>query len=198
MCLGTWRDRNRPKLMDLTTKGEDPFAHLIATQVRMQPASAPISRATPNAGRKSLLFSDGRQKAARLARDIPRVIERDAFRQTLLLAAQRLRDIGVEPRLSDSRIYVSFIALISAQYLRFLDGSDAITLRGHEAVFQRRYRGDLQAAISDPWAPSPPLGFRVLVMRALGNPFYSLSALGLDVVPRDLTRQAIIQDARLR
>ena len=195
VCLGTWRDRNRPKIMDLATKGEDPFAHLIATQVKLQPPSSLQSRAMPNAGRKSLLFSDGRQKAARLARDVPRVIERDSFRQTLLLAAQRLREINAEPRLSDSKLYVAFISVIAVKFLRFLDGDDAKTLRDHESIFQRRYRGNLQQAINDPWTPSSPMGFRVLVMRALGSAFYSLFSLGLGyLLPRPMIRTSIVED----
>ena len=60
VCRSGWKFANAPKIMDLVTKGEAPFAHLIAAQVRIQPPSSQASVATPNAGRKSLLFSDVR------------------------------------------------------------------------------------------------------------------------------------------
>jgi hypothetical protein len=83
--------------MDLVTKGEASFANLVKMQVVMQPPQQVEGRSFPNGGRKSLLFSDGRQKAARLARDIPREVEFDSFRQALALAALRLQEAGRDP-----------------------------------------------------------------------------------------------------
>jgi ATP-dependent helicase YprA (DUF1998 family) len=186
VCRGQWRDPGQPKIMDLATKGEDPFAYLISTQVQLQPISARITAVAPNGGRKALLFSDGRQKAARLARDVPRVIERDAFRQTLLLAAQRLRAIPREARLSDSHIYTAFVAAAAQHNLRFFDGADVAVFREHSASLNRMYRGDLAVALNDSWEPSPVKPFRVNLLRTLGSPYYSLCALGLGYVrPRD-------------
>ncbi len=192
VCLGTWSDPKRPKIMDLTTKGEDPFAHLIATQVKLQPPSRSVSRETPNAGRKSLLFSDGRQKAARLARDVPRVIEQDAFRQVILIAANKLRVLNREARLSDSALYVAYVSVVSAEMLRFFDGADAELLQDHLRVFNELYGGNLNSALSDPWEPASPQAFRMNVMRVLGSRFYSLYALGLGYVrPRKSVGSAI-------
>lgn len=129
VCLGRWRLPNQPKIMDLVTKGEDPFAYLIATQVQVQPLTAPVTSVTPNGGRKTLLFSDGRQKAARLARDVPRVIEQDAFRQILLLSAQRLAAAEKEARLSDGYVYTAFLACAGDLNLRFFDGDDTLRFR---------------------------------------------------------------------
>ena len=47
VCRGRWNDPKRPKIMDLATKGEDPFAHLVATQVRLQPSSIQATRHSP-------------------------------------------------------------------------------------------------------------------------------------------------------
>lgn len=185
VCRGRWNDPNRPKIMDLVTKGEDPFAHLIATQVRLQPANIASGLHSPNGGRKSLLFSDGRQKAARLARDIPRILERDAFRQTVLLAAQNLRAVKPEARLNDSWIYVAFVAASASLNLKFFDGDDFATLLSHQEEFQRLHKGDLGEALEDRWERASPLRFRVELMRTLGSRYYSLSALGLGyVAPR--------------
>lgn len=197
VCLGEWNDATKPKIMDLATKGEDPFSYLVAAQVRLQPPSRPVSAQSPNAGRKSLLFSDGRQKAARLARDVPRVIEQDAFRQVVLLAAQRLLKVRREARLSDSELYVAFISCISDNTLRFFDGVDATDLQNHLRQFREPpYDGSLDAALNDPMDPKSSQTFRMNLMRVLGNRYYSLFALGLGyVAPRRSMRIAITQQA---
>jgi len=182
VCRGRWQSRDRPKIMDLVTKGEDPFAYLIATQVQLQPTTSPVSRPTPNGGRKSLLFSDGRQKAARLARDVPRVIERDAFRQSLLLAAQKLISLGKEARVSDGFLYAAFVAANARKFLRFFDGNDAQKIRTDEDTLQRLYDNDLETALNDPWSVNAPAAFRVHILRTLGSAYYSLYALGLGYV----------------
>jgi ATP-dependent helicase YprA (DUF1998 family) len=184
VCLGEWQQANRPKIMDLVTKGEDPFAHLVASQVRLQPLSRKQTSSSPNGGRKSLLFSDGRQKAARLARDVPRVLELDAFRQTILLAARKLKALNKQPQLSDGRIYPAFVAAANEHHLTFFDGEDAVRLREHQQRFRDSYRSDLANALDEdePWTPDPPAQFRAEIMRLLGNRHYSLYSLGLGFV----------------
>lgn len=197
VCLGTWTDPSKPKIMDLATKGEDPFSYLVATQVRLQPPSRPESPQSPNAGRKSLLFSDGRQKAARLARDVPRVIEQDAFRQLVLLAVQRLMEERGEARLNDSQLYAGFVSCASDHLLHFFDGADAVRLQEHLRQFRSSPNdGLLSAALDDQWDPTSPQAFRVNLMRVLGSRFYSLFALGLAfVAPRRRIAELVKQQA---
>src|SRR5207237_2141094 len=109
--------------MDLATKGEQPFANLIREQFINQVASKSLDDRHPNEGRKAILFSDGRQKAARLARDLPREVERDSFREALVLAAHGLVQLQPprEPVL-DERLYAAFVAVCSRFHLHFFDG----------------------------------------------------------------------------
>jgi ATP-dependent helicase YprA (DUF1998 family)/Zn finger protein HypA/HybF involved in hydrogenase expression len=180
-----------PKIMDLATKGEAPFSHLIKAQVALQPPSLPVSPRSPNAGRKSLLFSDGRQKAARLARDIPREIELDVFRQLLFLAVDRLKTSGKEPIL-DSRIYIGFLDAVTDSSVSLFDGLDRDKLRSHVAEFSDFFGGNLDDALA---AFEPPSAFNVSLLRQLCSSFYSVSALTLGrIMPssrasRMLTRQ---------
>jgi ATP-dependent helicase YprA (DUF1998 family) len=193
VCLGRWQDQAHPKIMDLVTKGEDPFSHLIATQVRLQPQTSPPSRAAPNGGRKTLIFSDGRQRAARLARDVPRVLEQDAFRQALVLAANEIQALGRESRLSDPFIYLAFVAVSSKEYLSFFDGDDQHVLLSAQDKFQRLYHGELSEAMQDGWEDARGSArFRIELMRTLGNRHYSVSALGIAyVAPRRFTGNQI-------
>lgn len=188
VCLARWQDRAHPKIMDLVTKGEDPFSHLIATQVRLQPPANAPTRSAPNCGRKTLVFSDGRQRAARLSRDVPRVLEQDAFRQALVLSAQEILTLSREPRLSDPFIYVAFIAVTLKAYLNFFDGDDEHFLLSAQEKFHNLYRGNLSEAMSEGWDAKAPARFRIDLMRVLGNRHYSVSALGIAyVAPRRAT-----------
>lgn len=175
VCTTNWR-AGTTKIMDLATKGEAPFAQLIRTQVELQPQTLQPTDRSPNGGRKSLLFSDGRQKAARLARDIPREIENDVFRQLLLLGVKALQDIGKEPTLG--RLYVAMLHVSANHALILFDGDDREHFRRDVRDHQNYHGGDLQEALDDT-PPTPAPSFNSQLLRHLGSPFYSFSALTL-------------------
>lgn len=182
--------KDAPIAMDLATKGEAPFAHIVRAQVANQPISALPTRQSPNGGRKTLIFSDGRQKAARLARDIPREIELDVFRQALFIAAQELIAIGQDPRL-DGRLYVGFLKCLVDHNLRFFDGADQSKLDGHIRDFEQIHDGDLESALDE--LPKPPPSFSALLLKQLGTPYYSISALTLGYAIPSKTALATIR-----
>lgn len=191
VCTRQWHP-GTTKIMDLATKGEAPFAQLIRTQVELQPPTLPRSDRTPNAGRKSLLFSDGRQKAARLARDIPREIENDVFRQLLLLAAKELRKIGREPTLG-MPLYVAMLRVLAKTSLCLFDGDDREQLQRDVGDHRRHYLDDLQSALEEPPSMVPPR-FSSLLLKHLGSPFYSVSALTLaHMRPAARARRLIVE-----
>ncbi|MCH6483650.1 DEAD/DEAH box helicase [Pseudoxanthomonas sp. LH2527] len=169
-----------PLAMDLATKGEAPFAHLIRAQVAAQPLTRPQTPQTPNGGRKTIVFSDGRQKAARLARDIPREIELDVFRQTIFVAAKLLLERKREPRLHKD-LYVAFLKCLLVHDLRFFDGDDRAHIENDLRSFNRFYDGDLEAQLQDD-SLSPPPSYWAILLKQLGTPFYSVSALTLGYV----------------
>lgn len=175
VCLREWRGVS--KIMDLMTKGEAPFAHLVREQVTLQPATQNPSEQSPNGGRKALLFSDGRQKAARLARDIPREIEQDVFRQVLLLAANELKRVGLEAILSHW-IYVACLDVLNKTGLQFFDGEARYALQRDVREYRKWHEGDLAGAIRE-FSPVPPPRFTALLLRQLGSAFYSVNALTL-------------------
>lgn len=175
VCVRGWQGAS--KIMDLVTKGEAPFAHLIREQVALQPATQPATDQSPNGGRKTLLFSDGRQKAARLARDIPREIELDVFRQVLILAATELKRIHHEPVLSHW-IYVAFLDVLAKTGLQLFDGEDRYALQRDVREYKKWHAGDLASAIRE-FGSAPPARFTALLLRQLGSPFYSVNVLTL-------------------
>lgn len=170
-------------IMDLATKGEAPFAQLVRDQLMAQPPVNEESLDRPNGGRKVLLFSDGRQKAARLARDIPRAAELDSFRQAIVLAATK---VGQPCRLT-SKLYVALLSVVHTHNLQLFDGEDRSRLLGDVADFVRWFNGDLQAAVQEDWDVTPPRRYEAALLRQLCEPHYSLSTLTIGyVVPSNL------------
>jgi Lhr-like helicase len=84
--------RQRSRISDFRTKGEQPFTALIEAQFSEQPPQkTDRENRLPNKGRKVLVFSDGRQKAARLAPALEHSHARDLFRQVMAIAAAELK-----------------------------------------------------------------------------------------------------------
>jgi len=170
------------KIMDLATKGEQPFANLVREQFVSQFATKEPSEQHPNEGRKALLFSDGRQKAARLARDLPREVERDSFREALVLACQEFAQLPTpQPVTLDETLYAAFVAVCARHHLHFFDGHNQKALLEECARFRKDY-DDLDTALADKWRPAPPVRFRTALLRQIGDPYYSLVAACAAVV----------------
>ncbi|MBM0107121.1 DUF1998 domain-containing protein [Steroidobacter sp. S1-65] len=170
------------KIMDLATKGEQPFANLVREQFVSQYATKAASEKHPNEGRKTLLFSDGRQKAARLARDLPREVERDSFREALTLACNALSTLP-SPQMAtlDETLYGAFVAVCARYHLHFFDGADQKALLEEISRFRKDY-DDLDVALANHWRPTPPTRFRTALLRQIGDPYYSLVAACAAVV----------------
>jgi hypothetical protein len=181
------------KIMDLATKGEQPFANLVREQFVSQHATKELSERHPNEGRKALLFSDGRQKAARLARDLPREVERDSFREALVLACQQLSQRPTrQPVLLDETLYAAFVAVCARHYLHFFDGHDQQVLLEECERFRKDYE-DLDTALADSWRPGPPMRFRAALLRQVGDPYYSLVAACAAVIDASPAKLRLLQ-----
>lgn len=175
VCLRKWKV-NQSKIMDLVTKGEAPFANLVKSQLFLQPPGKHETLEAPNGGRKVLLFSDGRQKAARLARDIPREIEWDSFRQALALAAYQLKQLkGKDPSIT-SALYRSFVAVVSQFNLQLFDGQDRIALKEDVQYFRNEFYGDLEEAIEQEWEVKPTPSYNRALLRQLCSREFSIKA----------------------
>ncbi|MBO7822129.1 DEAD/DEAH box helicase [Burkholderia pseudomallei] len=164
------------KIMDHVTKGEAPFATLVRAQMFHQPASREEDQVHPNAGRKVLVFSDGRQKAARLARDMPRDMELDLFRQAIAVATEMLGQISRESKPTKTILYLAFLAALSKSNVSMFDGVDAVTLDQHLESFKHNFDADLSVALSENYQPGdPPWRYRLALLKLLCSSYYSLN-----------------------
>lgn len=192
-CTRATQSGGTLKIMDLATKGEQPFANLVREQFVSQFATKAPSEQHPNEGRKALLFSDGRQKAARLARDLPREVERDSFREALVLACYELAQLPTPlPALLDETLYAAFIAVCARHHLHFFDGHDQKALLEECERFRKDYE-DLDTALADKWRPAPPTRFRAALLRQIGDPYYSLVAACAAVIEAAPAKLRILQ-----
>lgn len=175
ICGGRTIRDGQSRIMDHATKGEAPFANLVKTQLDAQPAVRAETRELPNGGRKVLLFSDGRQKAARLARDIPREVEQDIFRQIIALAAKRLEAIGREPR-PRRDLYVAFLTVLRDFNLAIFDRSDAQRVETEIQRLEKDHSGEELGELLEEFEPSEiPGRYQSALLAQLCGRYYSLT-----------------------
>ena len=87
------------QLTSFSTRGNQSFYNLIKTQFQVEPPVLGKDHDLdkfPNQGRKVLLFSDSRQRAAKLARDMSEASDTSAARQLFALAINDMENFMVE------------------------------------------------------------------------------------------------------
>ena len=101
------------QLTSFSTRGNQSFFNLIKAQFEVQPAvpgkeKDPIK--LPNQGRKVLLFSDSRQQAAKLARDMSEASDITAARQLFAVAINTMEHSSAERSMNDLYDYFCLAA----------------------------------------------------------------------------------------
>jgi ATP-dependent helicase YprA (DUF1998 family)/rubrerythrin len=149
----------KTSIMPLATIGDDPFTYLVREQFRLQPPAVNSREGEINRGRKALIFSDGRQKAARLAKNLPDAIQKDMFRSYFIKAYQWLQsdeafqyliedDNGsivclemnintTKSTLSPQILYHGFVKVCLDSKKIFFEGNDREKFITHLAKFDR-------------------------------------------------------------
>ena len=112
------------QLTSFSTRGNQPFYNLIKAQFQNQP---PViekmnnPELMPNAGRKVLLFSDSRQRAATLARDMSNFSDYMAERQLFAIAASNMNQNG-SSELSLNSLYGYFCLAAGQKNIQLFSG----------------------------------------------------------------------------
>lgn len=182
---------------DFSTKGNEPFFHLVSEQLMIQPpviTDEAKLELTPNAGRKVLLFSDSRQRAATLAKELTSVADEDAMRKALTVAAKELEEWADKNDKVSSMdlLYVSFLKVALDHRLRFFYGTDEEDLHNHLEVMKttlqrqanqarrgrRNRKIDYKELKDQKFATVPDLYSRYL-LKILCSNFRSFTDLGL-------------------
>lgn len=175
------------KATDFITKGNEPFFNLVSEQLYIQPPTIfdpELLEKTPNGGRKVLLFSDSRQRAAILAKDLTRAADEDAMKKALTVSAVELQTwaekTGQHPTMD--LLYIAFLKVAYENRLRFFYGQDEIGLK--EAIdtmssLYKRKRGDIDyRGRKSKFTPVPGLYYEQLLKQMCSN-FRSLTDIGV-------------------
>jgi ATP-dependent helicase YprA (DUF1998 family)/Zn finger protein HypA/HybF involved in hydrogenase expression len=104
---------SQTQLTSFSTRGNQSFYSLIQSQFQAQPAvfgKTNDPKHLPNEGRKVLLFSDSRQRAARLARDMSETSDISAARQLFALAINYMEKSTTEYSMNELYDYFCLAA----------------------------------------------------------------------------------------
>lgn len=117
------------KATNFKTKGNEPFFNLVSEQLRIQPPTITdpkLIEHNPNKGRKVLLFSDGRQKAAILAKEFTEAADEDAIKKAITVATVNLLLWANENNTDATMklLYVAFLKVAAENDLTFFTGDD--------------------------------------------------------------------------
>jgi len=116
---------SQAQLTSFSTRGNQSFFNLIKTQFQTQPAvlgKDNMPEVLPNEGRKVLVFSDSRQRAAKLARDMSEASDVEAIRQLFVLAINEMEKADQEVSLR--YLYDYFCLVVSRKHVQIFHGAD--------------------------------------------------------------------------
>lgn len=173
--------RSRGRIHDFRTRGEQPFTALIEAQFAEQPPQKKDPR-LPNHGRKVLVFSDGRQKAARLAPALEHSHARDLFRQVVALAAHELREKADISAMQ--YLYAGVVHLCAARGYDLFPAADEVEFHNHLSQVKGKKLDQAITMANKGWL-RPTKSFAQAIFSELTDRYYSLPALALATVEED-------------
>jgi ATP-dependent helicase YprA (DUF1998 family) len=175
---------HRSPVEDHQTAGQEPFYALAHEQLIRQAARAKrpshLLQETPQRGRKLLVFSDGRQRAARLAAEMGRASLRDAVRPLMLRGFAHLQVAGFPRPLSEAYAALLVGAVVAGAQVRSTDDKfdeEIVThLKLAREVLENDLDRDAYSELAQLEAPPPAA---TALLRVLRDKHTGLQALAL-------------------
>lgn len=177
-CPNCGRDYN--KITPFITRGNEPFANLVREEFESQ---VPKNSTLNNEGKKVLLFSDSRQRAATLARDMTIAADGDAGRQAIFLA-QKLLDENDNDESTINMLYYAFLKVVYDNKLKFFYGKEKEIFDNHLKKYENIYAEKKKVKfhrVRDSIG-NPPEMFYQLLLKNISDSYRSFSNLGLGQV----------------
>ncbi len=176
-CPNCGKDYN--KITSFITRGNEPFANIVREQFESQIVKNPKLK---NEGRKVLLFSDSRQRAATLARDMTICSDGDAGRQAIFLAQKKL-DKSKDSSKTIDLLYYAFLKVVYDNKIDFFYGEEKELFKNQLKKFEEFYgdtdESELKYGRVRKRIGNPPMMFYQLLLRNISDSFRSYNNLGL-------------------
>lgn len=145
VCPHCRHTMQRSQLSSFSTRGNQSFFNLIKSQFESEPAVSGkdmLPEKYPNQGRKVLLFSDSRQRAAKLARDMSEASEIAAARQLFTLAINFMEDCKNEYSMNE--LYDYFCLAAKEKNVQLFHGDEKEKFLSDSATAGRSYERSIK------------------------------------------------------
>lgn len=159
------------------TRGNEPFANLVTEQLWAQP----IRNNLKNNGKKVLLFSDSRQRASTLARDITIASDGDAGRQALFVALKELEAVYGKGNAPLDFLYCAFLNIVYKNNISFFYGDEKESFKAQFRKFKELYadRTRIKYERVKRNIGNPPEMFYQLLLKNISDSYRSFNNLCL-------------------
>lgn len=174
-CPNCGKDHN--KITSFVTRGNEPFANIVKEQFESQVIK---DSSLKNEGKKVLLFSDSRQRAATLARDMTIAADGDAGRQAIFMAQKLLNESRDSEKTIDL-LYYAFLKVVYDNKLNFFYGKEKEFFSNHLNKYKNLYADNLKITFKrvQKNIGNPPDMFYQLLLKNISDSYRSYNNLGL-------------------
>lgn len=163
-------------LAGFVTRGNEPFFNVVARQFELQQGSKNPKELeeNPNAGKKVILFSDSRQGAARIAKDLTVASDKNLTTKILVLAAHELQEWAEETRgrATLKRLYPAFLKVLHDRKVTVFSGESRKVVEDRIADLEEDF-DDYEYSTDD--AGTPPEAYMQYMLSSLCDRYRSLS-----------------------
>lgn len=166
----------RLALAGFTTRGNEPFYNVVARQFELQQGSKDPKELeeNPNAGKKVILFSDSRQGAARIAKDLTDASDKNLTSKILVIAAHELQEWAEDTggRATLRRLYPAFLKVLHDKKVSVFSGESKKVIEDRIIDLKEDF-DDYEYSAEDSGAP--PEAYMEYMLSILCDRYHSLS-----------------------